>query len=297
MKVEEIVDWAKYAENSGFGYIFRSDHLLPTSGRSLPQGSPECWVTLGTIAASTTRINFGPMVSPIGFRNPALLAKMALTLHSYSCGRLILSIGAGWYRSEYEALGIPFPGLKERKEQFHEALQIIRPLTEGKRVTFKGKYFSADLEGLPKPEPSKIHLVIGGKDTQIVRLAASFADELNLVYGSSEVIEKYVKIVENESAGKSGRIPISQMGPFFIGETQTKLESNITRYLRAMGSDSSPRDRIKIFMERGIFCGTTEEFKSQLEAREKLGVSKFYFQILDPTNREMVETLVEALRY
>ena len=105
MSVEEILEWASYVEKSGYGYIFRSDHLLSTSG--IPHvPSPECWITLGAIAARTEKVKFGPMVSPVGFRNPAILANMACTLYAFSKRRLILSVGAGWYKAEYDAHGI-----------------------------------------------------------------------------------------------------------------------------------------------------------------------------------------------
>src|ERR1700746_3135026 len=104
MAMNEFIDNVKMTERLGFGYLFRSDHLLPTDDRR-GIDSPECWASLGAIAASTHKIRFGPMVSPVGFRNPALLAKMACTLHSFSGGRLQLSAGAGWYEPEFRAHG------------------------------------------------------------------------------------------------------------------------------------------------------------------------------------------------
>src|SRR5712691_11860232 len=78
MQVGEIIEWAEYAEKAGFGYILRSDHLMPTGGlREEDSPSPECWVTLGAVAPSTNWVAFGPLVTPVGFRNPALLARMA----------------------------------------------------------------------------------------------------------------------------------------------------------------------------------------------------------------------------
>lgn len=137
MTIDELLDVASFAEKKGFGYFFRSDHLLPTS-RKKGLDSPECWVTLGAIAARTRRIRFGPMVSPVGFRNPSLLARMAQTVDAMSRGRLCLGVGAGWYEDEYKAHGIEFPDLETRKRQFTEALEIIRPLTQVGRVDFRG---------------------------------------------------------------------------------------------------------------------------------------------------------------
>ena len=292
MRVEEIIQWAEYAEKQGYGYIFRSDHLLPTSGRP-DLDSPECWVTLGAIAARTQRVNFGPMVSPIGFRNPALLAKMACTLHSYSKGRLVLSIGAGWYQKEYEAHGMNFPSLKERKEQFYEAIQIIRPLTEGKPVAFKGKYFSADT--YPPKLLGKMHLVVGGRNSQIIRWAGSYADELNLFSPTLESLEKAKKTLEDTSNGR--KVSVSQMGPFFIGDTQHDLEERVNRFSKRMGSDqANVREQISKLRERGILCGLSRDFLGQVEEKRKAGIERFYFQLLDPSDHEAVELLTKTIR-
>jgi alkanesulfonate monooxygenase SsuD/methylene tetrahydromethanopterin reductase-like flavin-dependent oxidoreductase (luciferase family) len=292
MSVEEILDWAAYAEKSGYGYIFRSDHLLPTSRKSnLP--SPECWVTLGAIAARTERVKFGPMVSPIGFRNPAILANMACTLYSFSRGRLILSVGAGWYKSEYDAHGIVFPELSQRKEEFHEALQIIRPLTEGKRATFKGKFYSADVECLPRPDP-KIHLVVGGRDSQIIRWAAQYADELNMYNPTDEWVQKAGRILNSSPQGKN--VIMSQMGPFFIGESESDLRSRIGVYMKENGLDQNLDEHIAGLRERGVFCGTPDEFLSQIDARINAGVGRFYFQASDHKDRAVIEILTKTLR-
>jgi alkanesulfonate monooxygenase SsuD/methylene tetrahydromethanopterin reductase-like flavin-dependent oxidoreductase (luciferase family) len=295
MSVEEIIDWAEYAEKSGYGYIFRSDHLLPTSGRS-GLGSPECWVTLGAIAAATKSIKFGPMVSPIGFRNPALLAKMACTLHSYSHGRLVLSIGAGWYQREYEAHGFRFPDEKERKKQFYEALQIIRPLTQGERVTFKGTFFSADTEAFPKPE-SGIHLVVGGRDGQIIRWAGELADELNMYSPKVEVLQKAKRILKEPLAKND--ISISQMGPFFIAESQDALNAKVSAHLQSAPFQlpgQTVQTQISKFKELGIPCGVLDDFIAQIKEKVNTGISKFYFQLLNPKDREMADLLTKTLR-
>ncbi|MDA4122714.1 MAG: LLM class flavin-dependent oxidoreductase [Thaumarchaeota archaeon] len=157
MSAQALLDWCRYAEKNGYGYAFRSDHLLP-----IPDGvadSGECWTSLGAIAVSTKTLKFGPMVSPVSYRNPALLAKMARTVNILSKGRLMFGLGAGWYEREYLDYGYEFPPFSVRLDQFDEALKIIVPMTNGEKVHFKGKYFSADVQALPK---TKTHILIGG---------------------------------------------------------------------------------------------------------------------------------------
>jgi len=293
MRVDEIVGWANYAEKSGYGYIFRSDHLLPTSGAEKRLPSPECWVTLGAVAASTNRIKFGPMVSPVGFRNPAVLANIACTLYSFSHGRAILSVGAGWYKSEYEAYGLKFPELDERKEAFHEALQIIAPLAAGKRVSFKGKHYTADVECFPKPDP-KIHLVVGGRDSQIIRWTAEFADELNMYSPSKKQVSKAKRILSEQS--KPGKVVLSQMAPFFIGESDTDLRKRVQKYLDENGLKMKVEDQMAEFKESGIVCGTPSDFITQVKDKRASGLERFYFQLYDPSDRAAAEILTSTLR-
>jgi len=288
--VDDIVDWAMYAERSGYGFIFRSDHLLPTTGAEKKLPAPECWTSLAAVAAKTQRVKLGPMVSPIGFRNPALLATIANSLYAYSKGRAIIGIGAGWYQSEYEAFGINFPSLQQRKEEFDEALQVIRPLSEGKHVSFKGKYFSANLELFPKPSP-KIHLIVGGRDSQIIRWSVQYADELNMYSPTKEHVEKAKKLTQ----GKQGFV-LSQMAPFFIGESDSDLRNRIQKYLDSNGLNEKAEDQIRDFKESGILCGTPDDFIAQLNEKRSMGLERFYFQLQDPSDRAAAEILTKTLR-
>ncbi len=294
LSVDDIVDWAKYSEKSGYGFIFRSDHLMPTSDSKMNVPSPECWVSLGAVAASTQRVKFGPMVSPIGFRQPTVLANIANTLYAYSKGRAILGVGAGWYRSEYEGYGIEFPDLKQRKEEFHEALQIFRPLMDGKHASFKGKYFSAEMDCYPKPE-KKIPLIVGGRDSQIIRWAGEFADELNTYSPSGNQLQKAKRILGNK-LNPRGKFILSQMAPFYIGENDSDLKKRVQRYLDEMGLKKKVEDQIKDFRETGILCGTPDDFIAQVKEKRAAGLDRFYFQLWDPSDKDAAEILTKTMR-
>lgn len=288
MSVEEIVDWARYAENSGYGYLLRSDHLLPTIGKR-DLDSPECWVTLGAIAAATATLKFGPLVSPIGFRNPALLARMACSLHSFAHGRLVLGVGAGWYEAEYASHGFEFPRFDVRIEQLHEGLEIIRPLTEGKEVEFKGKYYSAHTSCLPKPH-GKINLIIGGKNRKVIELAATYADEWNIHNATLEELGELKKFLDHKRGSKN--VAISRMGGFIIGENESQLERRVGALSKLLGRQVS-LDQLR---QRGAMVGSVEEFVTQMKAFIEAGIDKFYFQILDTKDKEMAELLTETLK-
>lgn len=287
MSFQEIVDWAKYAERQGYGYFFRSDHLLPTQGER-NRDSPECWISLGAVAATTKRIKFGPMVSPIGFRNPALLAQMACNLHAYSHGRLLLGLGAGWYREEYVAKGIEFPEVQVRHRQLLEALQIIRPLTEGKPVSFSGDHYTAITICYPR---TKVSLILGGWSQFMRGLVDKFADEWNLWNGTTsdfEEIKEHVKKSER-------KIEISRAGFFFIDETQKKLQRKLEAKSKLLGELDLPAD-VDGLRKNEILCGDVDDFKSQLNQFRKAGVDRFYFDLLDTRDKEMVQLLTKILK-
>jgi len=288
MSVEDVVEWARYAERFDYGYIMRSDHLSPTSRGEIVD-SPECWVTLGLIAANTKRVCFGPLVSPVGFRNPALLARMACTLHSFAQGRLLLGVGAGWVPGEFAAQGYDFPKFRVRREQLLEAVKIIRPLTEGKSVDFQGKHFSAHTTCLPKPT-RKVHLILGGKNRAVAEMAATYADEWNVGNPTLDTFRDAKKILDAKTAGR--RVAISRMSSFIMGEKKSDLERRILKYSTPRGAPTAAQK----LRERGVLCGTIDEFVAQLNAFTEAGVEKFYFQVLDTQDKSMLELLTQTLK-
>lgn len=287
MGFREVVTWARYAENRGYGYFLRSDHLLPTQGVRA-RDSPECWVTLGAVATATKRIKFGPMVSPVGFRNPAMLAQMSCNLHAYSRGRLVLGLGAGWYREEYKAKGFKFPTLKDRHDQLIEALKIIRPLTEGKHVTFNGKHYRANTTCYPYPQ-SKLRLVLGGWSQFIRRAANRYTDELNLWNGVPADFKEIKQQINKKTE-------ISRAGIFFLAESPKKLQRKLKAKSRLLKELNLPTN-INELNKKEVLCGDVDEFIAQLKEFSKAGVDRFYFDILDPRDKEMIDLLTSTLKY
>jgi alkanesulfonate monooxygenase SsuD/methylene tetrahydromethanopterin reductase-like flavin-dependent oxidoreductase (luciferase family) len=283
---EDVIRAARLSEKLGFGYILRSDHLLPTSGRR-GISSPECWTTLGAIAASTNKIKFGPLVSPVGFRNPALLARMATTVNSLSKGRLQLGLGAGWYEDEYKAFGIPFPDFKERRNQFLEALRIIRVLVDEGKVNFDGRYFSAHME--TRLDIKGIKIVVGGKAPSIIRAASKYADEWNVFAPTKD---EFARLRQNLTS----QVQVSQMGPFFIADNHDTLKQKIVGRMKSVGVSVTYDDYLKRLRSRNVIMGTTREFSDQLKERVGWGISKFYFQTLEPNDEESIGLLADTLK-
>jgi len=153
----EVSDMARVAEDVGFDSLWLVDHLLyKLDGEDDARGVWEVWSLLSAIAAVTNRVELGTLVLAMGWRNPALLAKMADTVEEISDGRLILGLGSGYHKHEYDAFGFPF---SYKVSRFEEAIQILHGLLRNGEVDFEGKYhFARECELKPRgPRPCPEH--------------------------------------------------------------------------------------------------------------------------------------------
>src|SRR5215213_2734296 len=169
---------AQTADAVGFDSVWVTDHLIHRSETEL-RGPWECWSLISAITAVTERVEIGTLVLCTGFRNPALLAKMADTVEEISGGRLILGLGAGWNEPEYRAFGYPFD---HRVARFEEALAIITGLLRNGHIDFEGAYSSArDCELRPRgPRPNGPPIMIGTTGKRMLALTAKHANQWNV---------------------------------------------------------------------------------------------------------------------
>ena len=174
----EVLDSFLIAEELGFDHAWLVDHLLDTDG---PPSHPchEAWTLLAAIAARTSRIRIGVLVTSNTFRHPAILAKEAVTVDHISRGRLILGMGAGWHDGEHRRFGIDLPQPGERVDRLEESVQIVISLMTTERTTFSGRHYRLDDAPLePKPiQRPRIPLLIAAHRPRMLRLAARYADQ------------------------------------------------------------------------------------------------------------------------
>jgi probable F420-dependent oxidoreductase len=196
------------AEEGGLDSVWGADHLIFREADETT-GIHECWTTLTAVAAVTSRVEIGPLVLALPFRNPALTAKMAAELDEVSGGRLILGLGCGWHRPEFDAFGYPF---ERRVSAFAEGLEILIPLLRGERVTFEGRYHRAvDLELLPSPvRAGGPPILIAGKRPRMLSLVARWADQWNAAWygppdGAHELRQRLSNL--NAALAEAGRDP------------------------------------------------------------------------------------------
>jgi F420-dependent oxidoreductase-like protein len=212
---DEWVALARAAEQLGFEALFRSDHYGPVVGED-ELGSLDAWATLAGLAAVTSTIRLGTLVSPATFRHPSVLAKSAVAVDHISGGRVELGIGAGWNEAEHRHYGFPFPSMRERMDVFAEQLEIVHRQLRPEPFAFESEHYRLD-EWSPRPKPvqSRLPIVVGGAGRpRSVALAARWADEYNVVSPSPEEARE-VRLRVDEACEREGRdpLPLSVMTP------------------------------------------------------------------------------------
>jgi probable F420-dependent oxidoreductase len=184
-EVEREVRWPEYvamaraAEEVGFDSIWMGDHYLYRGDGRPERGPWEAWTLLAGLATVTERVRLGPLVACLNFRPPVVLAKVAATVDELSGGRLVVAVGAGWNRTEFDALGISY---EHRAGRFEEAFEIVRRLLAGERVTFDGRWHTTDDAILLPPPARRPPLMIGSTGARVLAATLPFVDAWNTWY-------------------------------------------------------------------------------------------------------------------
>src|SRR3954447_18697657 len=191
---ERVAGTAVAAEEAGFDTVMVMDHFYQLPMLGPPEHEMfEAYTLLGAIAARTSSVNLGTLVTGVTYRNPAILAKIVTTLDVVSKGRAFLGIGAAWFDVEHEALGVDFPPVKERFDRLEEALTITRAMFRSEKPTFDGKHYRVkEAFNVPAPvRPDGPPIMIGGQgEKKTLRLMANYADMANIITGRDEVARK-----------------------------------------------------------------------------------------------------------
>lgn len=213
----ELRDLALTAESAGLDSIWGADHLVYKDGDTF-HGIRECWTVLTAVAALTERVDIGPLVLALPFRNPALTAKMAVELDEVSNGRLILGLGCGWHEPEFDGFDYPFD---HRVGRFEEGLEIVLPLLRAGQVAFSGTWHRAETPLLPpSSRDGGPPILIAGKGPRMLQLVARHADAWNAAW----------------------------FGP---PETATELDQRVSRLRAACQAEG--RDLASITLTAGVF--------------------------------------------
>ncbi|MCA1648074.1 MAG: TIGR03560 family F420-dependent LLM class oxidoreductase [Chloroflexi bacterium] len=295
----DILRVARTSEALGFGGIFRSDHWLPIMGdRQLE--APDAWATLAGLARDTARIRFGTLVSPMTFRHPAELAKVAATVDQMSGGRLEAGFGSGWYEAEHAAYGLPFPPLKERFDRLEESLEVCTALwSDVTAATFTGRYYSIDrAPAQPKPRQRPLPVIIGGRGAhRTPDLTARFATEYNTGGTAQEWVQRRARVVA--ACERTGRDPASLvyswMTATVVGRTENDAWQEAERRFRHDGQTGDVKAWVAQQRTRGMVFGSAEQAAEQLSAARAAGATRWYLQIVPSPSDELLEVLATEI--
>jgi alkanesulfonate monooxygenase SsuD/methylene tetrahydromethanopterin reductase-like flavin-dependent oxidoreductase (luciferase family) len=248
---------------------------------------------LAALATDSSNVDLVAMVSPVTFRHPAVLYKMAVTIDEISGGRFTLGLGAGWMKEEFDLFGLPFPDMATRMEMLEEAMAYLRAAITPGAVGFEGKHYQLEAFD-PQPHPSGLRLLAGGAGgPKARRITALYADEYNL-YATTP--DKYSEVVQatRALALADGRDPDeiswSSAGP---GVAAVK-ETDYRRMLESLASltGMSPDHIESRWDERGYPHGPGDKASEMIAALEEAGCQRFYAQVFvaddDPSDFDLV---------
>jgi alkanesulfonate monooxygenase SsuD/methylene tetrahydromethanopterin reductase-like flavin-dependent oxidoreductase (luciferase family) len=298
---QEGLDWPRWqrlataAEQSGFAGLYRSDHLTGLFGDA-DRGSLDTWASLACLATATKRIRFGPLVCPLTFYQPAILAKRAAAIHMLSGGRLDLGIGAGWHEPEHRMFGIPFPSLRERMDRFECGARAIRALVTGRPVTLDQPYYplrGAQTHPVPR---GGVPLIIGSRsERRGLRIVAEHADEWNATRLTFEQYRARCDALAEHcrTVGRDpGTIRRSLMVPVIIGSSSTELDAR-----RRRAAEIFPRMPADAegWRAMGFLHGSPGDVAQDLARWEVLGVSRVMLQILDMDDLDAIDAIAREV--
>ncbi|HEY9522003.1 MAG TPA: LLM class F420-dependent oxidoreductase [Thermopolyspora sp.] len=288
---DDLLRVARAAEALGFEAFFRSDHYMRIGQGDPGPGSTDAWVTLAGLARETSTIRLGTLVSPATFRLPGPLALSVAQVDQMSGGRVELGFGAGWYASEHNAYGIPFPPVKDRFARFAEQLEIVSGLwatPEGETYSFEGAHYRlVDSPALPKPvQQPHPPIIIGGVGARRTpRLAARFAHEYNVPFrtlGDTVAAFDRVRAACEEAGRESIVFSVAQTVAVGVDEAEVARRAAIT------GQDVAA-------LRQGGLAGTPGEVLEKLGDFEKAGCERVYLQVLDLADRDHLELIATEI--
>jgi F420-dependent oxidoreductase-like protein len=288
--------WQRIAtavEELGFVGLFRSDHF--TNASSPDKESLELWVSLTWLASHTERIEFGPLVSPVSFRNPAFTARMAAAVDDLSGGRLVLGLGAGWQEREHNNYGFDLLEINDRFDRFEEGIEVITSLLQSDRaVDFNGKYFQIN-EGILLPRPNRSGgppILIGGNGLRrTLPLTARYAQEWNALMstpGKFAELNQHLDGLLADQSRQPDEVRRSMMVSCIFANNEAQLQERVAA---RTGGERTAAD----LRQRGVIVGTADQMVEQLNQLVEAGVQRVMLQWIDLDDLDGIETIAQKV--
>jgi F420-dependent oxidoreductase-like protein len=286
------------AEQLGYdaGYVY--DHFIPYYGdkRTLPFF--EAYTLLSAIAAITTKLRIGQVVTCNSYRSPSLLAKMSSTLDAISDGRLEFGIGAGWFEYEYNSYGYPFDSASARIEQLDESITIIKKMWQKEKSSFKGKHYSiknaiCSPKPIQNPHPP---IMVGGSGQKLIAVAAKHATRYNHPFGTPEILQSKIEMLKiqcKKIKRNFNDIENSVLLRVLVGKDKDDIKQIVTQLKKKNESISEFIMRSK----DSIALGTPDEVIEYLQKYVNIGISYFIVNFIGLSNTlEMLSLFSKKVR-
>ena len=279
---------ARAVEDLGYAGLYRSDHFPNTRTGSYEDGL-ELWSSLTWLADNTDRIEFGPLVSPVSFRQPVITAWQASAVDNLAGGRLQLGLGAGWHEWEHETFGFDLLDTDRRFARFEEGIEVVTRLlgSEGP-VSFEGEFYRLDDAMLvPRsPRPGGPPVVIGGNGPRrTLPLAARYADEWNAVFLTADEfgeLDAHLDELIHEAGRAPERVRRTLMTRAVFGRTEAEVDRKL---------DGTSREEL----EPAVLAGTSGAFAERLGLLSEAGVERVMLQWLEVDDINGLEAMADSV--
>jgi F420-dependent oxidoreductase-like protein len=290
---EELRRIWRMAEAGGMGWISVWDHHYETPPRDGSGTVYETVAALTALALETQRVRIGCLVFCPLYRNPALLAKVAVTVDQMSDGRMEMGLGACWHEMESRAFGYEFPPIGVREDMLEEAIQIVRGMLEQGEVTFEGRYFRVEkAKCFPRPVRGRIPIWVGGGgERRTLRTAARYADGWNVGYVSPEIFRRKADVVRRWCE-QDGRDPTQLRNSvnvgFYMGVTETEARRKVEVAQRDFGAMFEP-------FREGLLLGTPTEVAERIRQYAEAGAEQVNVVLRAPFDWEAFEAFLQEV--
>ncbi len=300
MSYPDTLAMTRAAESLGFDSSLLAEHYLPSGVAAQYTADPisaDAWIYLAGLARETERIRLGTLVSPVTFRHPVVLAKMAATLDHLSDGRAELGIGAGWLESEHTMFGLDFPAPPRRVDLVEEQLRVINGLWLEDPFSFAGQHYTVrQAHFTPKPvQRPRPTIIVGGRTTsqRLPRLAGRDADEFVIGQPTPEAA-RHTRSLLDAACRTANRDPssvaLSAFVPFCVVSTSSQVDAQMERYRQTNPQYVRMMDDTSTWL-----LGTPDQVRSQLRTLESAGISRVMVSVNCDVHRDMLPLLARAL--
>jgi F420-dependent oxidoreductase-like protein len=281
------------AERLNYDLFTVTDHFMnmanPTGAHNHPL---ESWSTLAGLAAVTSRIKLGPLVSCVNYRHPTVLAKTATTVDIISGGRLLFGIGAGWHEPEFNGYLGRFPSAGDRLDGLEDAIQICRSMFTNEHTTYKGKTYSAsNTLNSPRPVQKSIPILVGGSgEKRTLKVAAKYADIGHLFASSPEELKHKIDVLKSHvnRAGRTGEVRIAVGHSPIVDPLPDNIGAQVERFLARHRGQMSRSEAEKMIRK----SAGAQNIIDLIKDYRRLGVSLVTLNVSDVEGMKSLEDQV-----